>query len=88
MNIEHELYGTQRKYGYIWWKSKDDEKFKQILPNNFILYIDKEEIGKCKVEWTRHRFFVGPSVIKRNFQKDDKIIISSLSQGKVRLTKK
>ena len=89
MNIEHELYGAQVKYGYIWWHIKDEEKFKQVLPKGkFILYFGKEKIRKCKADWARHRFSIGPSVMKNHFKKDDKIMLSNPSGTKVVISKK
>jgi len=87
--IEHSFYGTQLKYGYIWWFAKDDEKFKQIFPNKKVLvYLEDEKIGTRKVDWKKHRISIGPHPMNRHFKKSDTIVISSIPSGAIKIRKK
>ena len=89
MSLEHKLYGTQINYGYIWWQKKENENFQKVIPRkNFVLYFGKDKIRECKVDWNRHRFSIGPSVMKNYFKKGEQVIISNPSGNKVVICKK
>lgn len=76
IEITHKLYGTQVKYGYIWWRAEKDNEFKKLFPKTkFIIEIDGRKIDNRKVDWNRRRLLVGKE-LKNNFKKDDMIILS------------
>lgn len=76
IEITHKLYGTQLKYGYIWWRAGRDDEFRKIFPKNeFTVEIYGKKIEGRKVDWKRRRLMLG-AVLKQYFKKDEIIVLS------------
>ncbi len=89
MAIEHKLFGTQQKYGYVWWNAKDNDKFKKVLPKEkFVLYFHEKKVGERMVDWSRRRFILGKRVMREHLKKNDTIKISNPTGNKVVISKR
>ncbi|HAL60921.1 MAG TPA: hypothetical protein DCP08_00755 [Chloroflexi bacterium] len=89
MEIEHKLGGTQVEYGYIWWKTKENDKYRQILPEgDFTVDLQGQKIAGRKVDWKQGRVYIGKKPMQELFQKDDVVIISKSSDGKAVIVRK
>jgi len=76
IEITHKLYGTQVKYGYIWWRAERDDEFRKLFPKNeFTVEIHGKKIEKRKVDWKKRRLMLG-AVLKQFFKKDEIIVLS------------
>jgi hypothetical protein len=88
MEIEHKLNGTQVKYGYIWWKIRDDKEYTKIFPNGkFKIKICEKEVTDRKINPMRRssnnkdyiirsRVYIGTKIMRKNFKENDRVIIS------------
>ena len=58
--IEHVLYSTQVKFGYIWWKRGENDKYKQVFPvGEFTIDLEGKKISGKKVDWNMARVSIG-----------------------------
>jgi len=89
MEIEHKLDGTQVEYGYIWWKTKkENKKYKQVLPDGeFTIDLQGRRLSNKRVDWKIGRVSIG-RIMQEIFQKDDVIIISKSSDEKTVVVRK
>ena len=89
MGIEHVLYGTQVKFGYIWWKRSENDKYGQVFPEGeFTIDLEGKRISGKKVDWNMARVSIGKKPMQKLFQKDDTVIISKSHDGIVAVRKK
>lgn len=86
--IIHKLTKTQIKYGYIWWGVENEAKYEKVLPKGtFDIKIEDEIVENRKVDWKRHRLYVGIARLKK-FKSGDQIIINKLSNKLIEITHK
>ncbi|WP_202319026.1 hypothetical protein [Archaeoglobus neptunius] len=86
--IEHELTGWQLSYGYIRWLKKEDEKFKEIFPEEeeVEIILEGENIGGKKADWNMRRISIGKK-LKEKYNDGD--IVEILRQNnKIYINKK
>ena len=84
MEIEHKLYGAQVQYGYIWWKPKDNSKYRQVFPEGeFTIDLQGEKLSRKKVDWKLGRVSIGKNPMQELFQKDETVLISKSPDGTV-----
>lgn len=89
MKIEHELYGAQVRWGFIWWREEKDEEFRKVLPEEkFTMDVEGERISNRKVDWNLKRVSIGPKIMQKYFQEDDIITISKSPDGRTVVIKK
>lgn len=89
MEIEHKLYGTQVKYGIIWWKTKDNSKYRQVFPDGeFTIDLQGKKLSGKKVDWKLGRISIGKNPMQELFQKDEIVLISKSPDGTVVVRKK
>lgn len=84
MEIEHTLYGTQVKYGYIWWRSINNDRYRQIFPDgDFTIDLEGRRISGRQVDWSSHRVSIGQNVMQELFTEDEKVKISKQADNLV-----
>lgn len=89
MEIEHKLYGTQVQYGFIWWKGRDNSRYRQIFPDGeFTMDLEGRKILRRKVDWNLGRVSIGKKPMRELFQKDDILTISKSSDGRTIVIRK
>lgn len=90
MEIEHKLHGTQVEYGYIWWKTKEEnDRYKQVFPaGEFTIDLQGRKLTGKKVDWKLGRVSIGKKPMQELFKKDNVILISKLPSGIVVVRKK
>lgn len=89
MEIEHRLDGTQVQYGYIWWKTKENDKYKQVFPEGrFTIDLEGKKVSGRKVDWKMGRVSIGKKSMQELFQKDEIVLISKSPDGGVVVRKK
>ena len=88
MEIEHKLYGAQVQYGYIWWKPKDNSKYRQVFPEGeFTIDLQGEKLSRKKVDWKLGRVSIGKNPMQELFQKDETVLISKSPDETVLISK-
>lgn len=87
--MEHKLDGTQVRYGYFWWKTKDNSKYRQVFPDGeFTIDLQGKKLSGKKVDWESGRVSIGKNPMQELFQKDETVLISKSPDGTVVVRKK
>lgn len=82
MEIEHILDGAQVDYGYFWWGTRNNDRYKKVFPDDeFTIDLQGKQISGRKVDWSMARVSIGKKTMKELFQKDERVRISRQSNG-------
>lgn len=86
--IEHKLTVWEVKYGYIGWKTKNDEIYGKIFPKRkFTIDLQGKRLTNRKADFKRRRVSVGPANMKK-FKKNNVLLITRKSPGTVIIKRK